>query len=216
VAAAHNVAAGWKRYVATVAGFVTESLGTATASHKGFDPEVWNELTFGTHFLYINDYCEPDAFEYDGRSIWKNLVATTAEHIDAHADAFQGVRLTNGFANTIPWPAAAEQPQRVTAINKHPYAGRKQFPADEYKGVKLNARKFVIAYYVMTRDVTKDLPPDPYTVELAGLDGQRASFQVYDPISDRQVPVRVEGRNEDSVRLLLTATDYPYLLVAEE
>lgn len=412
--------AGWLQYVATVSAFVTDALGTRGAADQGFDLEVWNELTFGTHFLYIGDYYQPNPYEYDKNSIWKNLANATAEFVEKHPGDFRGVRLTNGFGNTIPWPAAGEQPKRITAINKHPYAGRKQFPQDDNKGVRLdafgrktgyvptysslfpeyygtaiqtetmvrdmgpltsrigqaehgryarglddpvtvwitevgfapnengvtdraealrlkakttarylafylnkgveklqlfgamekdlwlgivldefgeyakknaaypaddapytspsllvmrrmtetmrdgldpkltdvrqisvesitdahdhsqfagdgaaahpplynrevlailpyqvNARKFVIAYYVMTRDVMKDLPPEQYTVTLSGVKAA-AKVRAYDPIRDRDVPVKVNRRGEQTLELGLTAADYPYLLVVEE
>jgi hypothetical protein len=81
---------------------------------------------------------------------------------------------------------------------------------------QVHARKSVIAYYVMTRDVTEDLPPEQYTVELAGLDSGRASFRAYDPLADREIPVASERRGETSLRLVLTAVGYPYLLIVEE
>jgi hypothetical protein len=48
------------------------------------------------------------------------------------------VQLGDGFANTTPWPASASEPARISAIDKHPYAAR-NFPADEEKGIRLNA-----------------------------------------------------------------------------
>jgi hypothetical protein len=132
--------AGWLRYVQTVVAFVTDTLGTGTAPDKGFDLEIWNELTFGTHFLYINDYYQPELAKYDSNVIWSNLVRATARYVDEHPAMFQGVRIADGFANTIPWPAADQEPRAITAIDKHPYAGRKVFPKDEQKGTKLDAR----------------------------------------------------------------------------
>jgi hypothetical protein len=81
---------------------------------------------------------------------------------------------------------------------------------------QVNAHKFVIGYYVMTRDVTKDLAPEPYTVTLSGLKGSMAKVRVYDPLEDREVPVEVKDRGAHRLQLGLTATDYPNLLVIEE
>ncbi len=131
--------AGWQRYVATVAAFVTQCLETAGAADLGFDLEIWNELTFGSQFLCINNYYSPELEKYDGNSIWGNLVRETAAYVDAHPGDFAGVRLGDGFSNTIPWTASAQEPVRVTAIGKHPYAGRRTYPKDEYQGTNLNA-----------------------------------------------------------------------------
>jgi hypothetical protein len=38
----------------------------------------------------------------------------------------------------------------------------------------------------------------------------------YDPLSERAVPVVVLAREHDSIRLRLTACDYPYLLTIQE
>ena len=130
---------GWKHYVDTVARFAADVLGTAGQDDLGFDLEVWNELTFGTKFLYVNRYYEGKPYDYDERSIWRNLVEVTADYAESHPDAFRGVKIANGFANTIPWPASSEQPDRVHAISKHPYTGRKNYPEDGRKGTLINA-----------------------------------------------------------------------------
>jgi hypothetical protein len=66
-------------------------------------------------------------------------VRATAEAADAEPASFEGVRLVDGFSNTLPWPASSQMPERVTALSHHPYAGRKKFPGEKSKGVALNA-----------------------------------------------------------------------------
>ncbi len=131
---------GWKRYVGTVSRFVSRKLGTVGTASLGFDLEIYNELTFGTHFLYLNDYYNPDLDVYEDESIWDHLVEETAQYITQNPADFAGVGLSNGFANTIPWTASSRQPERITAINKHPYAGVKRFPAEEQNGTKLDQK----------------------------------------------------------------------------
>ena len=128
---------GWKRYVATISSFVARKLGTTGTASLGFDLEIYNELTFGTHFLYINDYYDPDLEPYDEESIWDNLVEATANYVAQNPSSFAGVGLSNGFSNTIPWTASSKQPERINAINKHPYKGVLRFPNDESKNSKL-------------------------------------------------------------------------------
>jgi len=128
---------GWKRYVATVSNFVARKLGTVGTRSLGFDLKIYNKLTFGTHFLYINDFYDPALESYKDESIWDNLVAETAKYVAQNPSSFAGVGLSNGFSNTIPWTASSQQPQRIDAINKHPYKGVSRFPEDERKGSNL-------------------------------------------------------------------------------
>lgn len=424
-----NTMAGWQRYVGTVAKFVADVLGTTQSPDKGFDLEIWNELSFGSYFLYINSYYAQKPYNYNEDSIWDNLVKETVAYVEAHPADFQGVFITNGLANTIPWPASSKNPARVTAISKHPYAGRKNYPDDEpdntrpinalfqedkskfipkysayfpeyfatvlqtetmvrdmgpitseiggtkhgryareikglvipnpvwmteinispvednsdvtaeramqlkakttarylcfflNKGVtqvhlfaaeggdkalgivnenflkyaeqpnaiypnndtsytspslaviarmvakmkqqvdpnlkntrelqvvsisdthdhyqfagdgtaahpnlydrdvfvflpyQVNAQRFIIPYYVMTRDITKDLAPEQFMVQIKGLKGEGASLTAYDPINNKDIPVVVNNKGADTLSVTLTATDYPYLLTIEE
>lgn len=130
---------GWQTYVGTIAKFVSETLGSTQSPDKGFDLEIWNELTFGSNFLYINKYYDQPLYQYKENEIWDNLVTKTAQYVERHPQDFSGVRLSNGFANTIPWPTSSTQPKRMSAISKHPYASRKNYPKDEYHGTPINA-----------------------------------------------------------------------------
>ncbi|MGI4790996.1 MAG: hypothetical protein ACRYFS_19390 [Janthinobacterium lividum] len=132
--------AGWLRYVDAVSLFVRSSLDTEGAADAGFDLEVWNELTFGDHFLYINNYYDPPLVKYDDNGIWGNLVRETAAHVEARRAQFEKVGMEDGFANTIPWPAASLEPVGMTAIGKHPYPGRRTFPNPQLKGDVFDAR----------------------------------------------------------------------------
>jgi hypothetical protein len=420
--------AGWQRYVGETARFVTETLGRQNGPDRGFDLEIWNELSFGSWFLSINAYYADRPYVYHEDSVWSRVVQATADYVNAHPDDFRGVTLCDGFSNTIPWPASSKQPARVGAMSKHPYAGRKKFPGDERKdqasinalfqpenppvflpdytalfpeyyatalqtetlardmgpitnafggtprgryarnihgkivpcwlwitevgfapnengitdrsrGLRLkakttaryycfyvnkgvqrlylyaalagdnwlgvvqenfiayaksnsaypkddsayvspamrtlgrivekmrpgldpnlaktrvlkvlsirdshahyqfrgkgtpehptlynrevfaflpyqvNASRFVIPFYVMTRDVTADLRPEAYEVRIGGVRGEGASVAVYDPLSDRRIPVTIRSADKNSLSLVLTATDYPYLLTIQE
>ena len=68
----------------------------------------------------------------------------------------------------------------------------------------------------MTRDVTKDLVPEEFTVKIRGIDGRRATVTTYDPIADRDVPLVVKSATADELSVRLLAADYPYLLIVEE
>ncbi len=421
--------AAWQRYLSTVTQFVTATLGTTQGSDKGFDMEIWNELSFGSDFLKINRYYSPPLYNYKEDNIWGDLVKETAHYVESHPQAFQGILFSDGLANTIPWPASSTNPPRITAISKHPYRNRRNYPqseerstpinalhqeykksgfiptysalfpeyfltalqtetiirdlgpitsdiygtkrgryarvinnvivpnpiwitevninpveespditesralavkakttaryfcfylnkgatqvhlygvADGNKGLgivqdnflkyaeqpnilyptddtsytspalattarivnkmkeqidpnlkttrplqvisisdthnhyqfvgdgsaafpnlynrdvfaflpfQVNSKRFIIPYYVMTRDIMKDLPPEQFTVLLKGIKGEGTSVTAYDPINDKDIPVIVSNKVGESLELILTATDYPYLLTIQE
>jgi hypothetical protein len=80
---------------------------------------------------------------------------------------------------------------------------------------QVNARKFVTAFYVMTRDIKRDLPAEKFALTIRGLD-PRAHFSVYDPILDRRQKIRGLSGHGGAVIIELSARDYPALLEVEE
>jgi hypothetical protein len=148
---------GWKQYTETVTEAVTRALGTQNAADKGFDLEIWNEMSFGSDFISINRYYDPAPYKYNGDAAWGDIVKATADAADAHPAKFAGIQLCDGFSNTLPWQASSTEPARVHALSHHPYAGRKTFPKDDQGDILLDARlnedrtKFVPAY-------TEDFP----------------------------------------------------------
>jgi hypothetical protein len=91
-----------------------------------------------------------------------------------------------------------------------------------------NKSKFIIPYYVMTRDIMNvydeqkkdgpqtDLPPEAFTLTIRNLKGEGAKVSVYDPLNDKSVPVEVVKSSTNSLQVKVNATDYPYLLIVEE
>eukprot|EP01044_Picomonas_judraskeda_P014234 COSAG03_NODE_2239_length_2969_cov_4.527526_2_plen_476_part_00 len=55
---------GWEQYVLATANMAIDTLGTRGQADVGFDLEVWNELTFGSDFLDINNYYSPKLYRY--------------------------------------------------------------------------------------------------------------------------------------------------------
>jgi hypothetical protein len=181
-----NTMIGWHKYVDTVTKFVTDSLGTVSSDNKGFDLEIWNELTFGSKFLYINTYYSNNFYQYQEKDIWTNLVKETATYIDAHSANFTGVKISNGFANTIPWPASSQQPARINAISKHPYRSRENYSQSISSSNSINAlgqpdNTFIPNYstlfpeYFGTAITTETLIRDmgPITSKVIGIDHGR-------------------------------------------
>ena len=132
---------GWRRYVETVARYAGEALGTAdNRGDKGFDLEIWNELTFGSNFLYINAYYRPAPYQYNQDVVWGNLLQATVDCARQAPGAFSGVQVADGFASTIPWPSASNQPVGIGAICKHPYPRDRSFPVDDDGRSSVNAQ----------------------------------------------------------------------------
>jgi len=126
--------AGWQRYVLSVAKLAADALCTANAEDKGFDLEIWNELTFGHYFLSINRYYEKPIANYDWELICPRIVGATAEIIGKNPQFFSGVSVCDGFSNTTPWPAASKEPAQVNALSHHPYPSPLTFPAQARSG----------------------------------------------------------------------------------
>jgi len=72
----------------------------------------------------------------------------------------------------------------------------------------------VIVYYVMTRDIMAELPPEAFDVALSGFAGTSANVSVYDPFANRteRVPFVQDGGR---LNLQLVATDRPRMLVID-
>lgn len=134
----NNTVSGWQKYVGQVNAYVSGILGAGS-----FDLEIWNELSFDSQFLYINHYYANAPYNYGAGSetdIWSNLTQATADYVNAHAAAFTGVEIGDGFASTIPWPSSSDLDPRINAICKHPYPRFLNYPAQEQPGDSLNAQ----------------------------------------------------------------------------
>jgi hypothetical protein len=137
--------AGWLKYVDLASTGVRTVLGTQSAQDKGFDLEIWNELTFGSAFLDINNYYSNHPYQYDEVAVIHDLVVATANYIGSNS-AYSGVKITDGFASTMPWQGASLTPNRVGALSKHPYPPRLSFPTQEASGQAINAAGQATSY----------------------------------------------------------------------
>lgn len=121
-------AAGWVRYALHVCRLAEE------AGLEDFDVEIWNELTFGTHFLNINDYYaqespkiaapQPDFLNRGGRC-WELARRTTEAVKAAHPRA----RVIWGFSNTTFFHCRIDRlPPGTDGQSYHPYGtGTRKF-----------------------------------------------------------------------------------------
>ena len=81
---------------------------------------------------------------------------------------------------------------------------------------QVNARRFIIPYYVMTRDIQQDLAEECFTVAIKGLSANGVKVTAYDPVLDQRSKVTVLSSQGNLLKLELLAKDYPVLLEVEE
>jgi hypothetical protein len=128
-----ETAGGWLRYATLVC------KAAADAGLEDFDVEIWNELTFGTKFLRINNYYDPPIapppggreadFLRKGGTCWE-LARRTVEAVKA---ACPRVRCIWGFSNTTFFHCPVSQlPPRMDGQSYHPYGtGTRRLPKGE-------------------------------------------------------------------------------------
>jgi hypothetical protein len=110
---------GWLQYVRAIIGEARAVLGS-----DRFDLEVWNELSFGSDFLYQERYYDPPRERGKGE-VTEEILRRT---VDAVRRLSPRIGIGNGFANQSPFPAGSTSPRGLTALDKHPYYAIKRFP----------------------------------------------------------------------------------------
>lgn len=119
--------AGWLAYVEAISTAAKRALGTeGTTKDVGFDLEVWNELTFGSNFLSINNYYDKPIAE--GEWAVYEILRRTVAYVKDPVNGIPGVGISDGFNNQWPWGAGSSAPPGLAALGKHPYAGARRFP----------------------------------------------------------------------------------------
>jgi len=110
---------GWLDYTRTI---VREA--RAVLGDDEFDVEVWNELSFGSDFLYQERYYQPPRERGSG-DVTKAILARTVARLRRESSR---IGISNGFASQTPFPTGG--PRGLTALSEHPYYGIKRFPAE--------------------------------------------------------------------------------------
>ncbi len=113
---------GWLGYVTAVTREAKAALGS-----EAFDVEVWNELSFGSDFLYQERYYDPPRESGSG-DVTKRILEATLRHLRNPASGVSKIGIGNGFSSQRPWESGASSPPGLTAIGKHPYYDMKRFP----------------------------------------------------------------------------------------
>jgi hypothetical protein len=146
---------GWLDYV----GVVTREAEAILGSEE-FDVEVWNELSFGSRFLNISGYYKPAP--YTG-STWNQtaILKRTVAYLRDPANGVPNVGIGNGFSNESPGWSPEGAPVGLTAIDKHPYGGWRNFPsAEKVEGVRPLDGLGILSGAKVGEDWTAEFIPD--------------------------------------------------------
>ncbi len=136
---------GWMLYVAAVANEARQALGTVGQADAGFDVEVWNELTFGSNFLDINNYYDKkfnfvkpftykktrssqDLLVPGAQTVWtaqgpESILPMTVDYFTNPAHGFPDVNVISGFSNQTPWESGTGLWPGQAGFSRHFYTG---------------------------------------------------------------------------------------------
>jgi hypothetical protein len=81
---------------------------------------------------------------------------------------------------------------------------------------QVNAHRFVIPYYVMTRNELVNLTPENFTIDFTGINAVGAAITAYDPLNGVSIPLTINQAASNEANVTLPAADYPYLLMVQE
>ena len=130
---------GWMDYVAAVTSTAKAGLGTEKATDAGFDLEVWNELTFGSNFLSIDNYCDPHpeyatpiSYRQHGREAKgvEAILPMTVDWVADPANRCPRVKVISGFSNQRPWDSGTQMWPGQAGFSRHYYTGLKPLRLD--------------------------------------------------------------------------------------
>jgi len=149
-------------------------------------------------------------------------------------------RLVDAFPGTT----AIAQPRSLSLEHIGDYAGNVQFTGDgtadhpslynrdvlAFLPFQVNARRFVIATYVMTSNIARnykpdapttdptrfDMPPETYRLTIGGTGGPGVTVSASDPLTGKTVPVTVISNDPGRLAVELPVTDSPRMLRIDE
>ncbi|MEI7026101.1 PA14 domain-containing protein [Paenibacillus sp. y28] len=130
--AAQETVNGWMTYVGAVTSFAKNALGTEGAADAGFDLEVWNEYSFGSEFLDINNYYETK-FTFSTPLTYTNhgqtqtgvevILPMTVDYVNDPNNKLPGVQVISGFSNQRPWDSGSSIWKGQSGFSRHYYTG---------------------------------------------------------------------------------------------
>lgn len=150
---------GTPEFDETAAGLVAHTMRVCRLARemgvRDFDVEIWNELTFGSHFLNVNDYYERASPKFAGQQVdflksggrcWE-LARRIIEAVKAE---FPEGRCIWGFSNTTFYHTPVDKlPPGMEGQSYHPYGtGTQQFNGEPPRADQPSLEGFVPRYQV--------------------------------------------------------------------
>jgi hypothetical protein len=184
----------------------------STGAEQGLTPSQTAKAFLRAYCFYLNK----GATQLD----WSDTASLTADELGGLAGVTQAMR-----AGLDP----AAPPRPLTLFSVSDLHGHAQFQGDgtparpplydrdvfAFLPFQVNAHRFVIPYYVMTRDVAQDLPAETFTLLLSGLTGA-AKVAATDPATGQSVPVTVRSQTGGQLQVDVSATDAVRLLTIDD
>lgn len=129
--------------------------------------------------------------------------------------------LTKIFADSKPLKQVHQLSVDVIALGKqspiYTVTGKTLWHRDVFAFLpfQCSERKFVIALYTMTYDVTKPIAEESYRLTITGFGGIPKGVRFYDPLANKSISIKVVKRERDKLAIEVAAVDYPRLLIVE-
>jgi hypothetical protein len=186
----------------------------------------------------------PGAPRLVGPEFWADLRRDPA-HYPAVATAGQTLNAFRDLLGMLRGPGPEGNPARLALLSITQSGHHAQFSGDGTAAhpslydrdalavfpYQSSPTRFVVAVYVMTRDMLTlyrpgepadqdtrfDLPEERFRITLAGLpeSGTSPSVAAYDPLQDRPASARLISRHGGTAQFEIAATDYPRLLTIQ-
>ena len=132
--AAQETLEGWCRYVRNLTALVRDILDSDDPEDAGFDLEVWNEFSFGSQFVWEQNYYRParkfrsyPVYSIAGKTSAdaevqaEIILPLTIETVNAPESRLPGVRVVSGFSNQRPWDNGSEMWPGQAGFSRHYY-----------------------------------------------------------------------------------------------
>jgi hypothetical protein len=175
-------------------------------------------LNKGADALHYFTAFEETAVDFGLLPVNLRSLAPDAKFADIATPPMRALKnLVGAFAGSIPIEQTAPLQIEVTAVGEQtvafegndlhpPLAHRELFVALPFQ---IDQGRYVIAFYVMTRDVTKRFRPQLFRLRIAGTDGRTVSC--YDPHEDRTLNV-ITTTVGDALEVTVFAGAHPRVL----
>lgn len=159
---------------------------------------------------------------YDALKDGGNPASPVAEVIKNFTTQFAGATALTAPRNLGVTVADITPNDNTSAYEVFPADKVTKEPALHYRELyqflpfQVTNNKFVIPTYVMSYNIVAPPPAMDFQVDITNVNGTNATVTYYDPITNKQIPIRVVSRSNSNIVLALEAIDYPRLIEITE